>query len=85
MFTQTCSTDGGGGRQAPSGMLLEVDFKWLMAGQGCEVDPERLRHDPDYADSCIRRALDSRCEPLHACANHLREALQQAEDGLPTV
>ena len=23
-------------------LLLEVDFKWLMAGQGCWVDPQRL-------------------------------------------
>lgn len=60
------------------GLLLEVDFKWLMAGQGCWVDPTRLRADPLYAANCLRTALCSPCEALRGCARFLQTAL-----GLP--
>jgi len=56
-------------------LLLEVDFKWLMAGQGCWVDPTRLRADPLYAASCLRTALRSPCEALQGCARFLQTAL----------
>ena len=60
----------------PSGdLLLEVDFKWLMAGQGCWVDPARLRADPLYAASCLGAALRSPCEALRCCARFLQTSL----------
>ena len=30
-------------------LLEEVDFKWLMAGQGWWIDTARLHNDPAYA------------------------------------
>jgi hypothetical protein len=59
-------------------LLMEVDFKWLMAGQGQWVDPERLHHDPQYACGCLRAANNSRCEPLRSCAHYLQENLAPA-------
>ncbi len=59
-------------------LLLEVDFKWLMAGQGCWIDPARLRADPLYASSCLGAALRSPCEALRCCARFLQTSL-----GLP--
>ncbi len=56
-------------------LLLEVDFKWLMAGQGCWVDPDRLRNDPLYAAHCLGTALCSPCEALRGCARFLQTAL----------
>nr|WP_315190745.1 hypothetical protein [uncultured Albidiferax sp.] len=58
-----------------SDLLLEVDFKWLMAGQGYAVDPDRLLHDPAYADTCLQCAQRSNCIALQACALNLREVL----------
>ena len=57
-------------------LLLEVDFKWLMAGQGCWIDPERLRADPLYARNCLRTASHSPCAALRACARFLQETLE---------
>lgn len=57
-------------------LLLEVDFKWLMAGQGCWIDPDRLRADPQYAGSCLRAAINSPCEALRSCARFLQKALE---------
>lgn len=57
-------------------LLLEVDFKWLMAGQGCWIDPTRLRADPLYAARCLRTALCSPCEALRGCARFLQKALE---------
>lgn len=56
-------------------LLVEVDFKWLMAGQGCWIDPSRLRIDRAYARDCLRSALKSGCEPLRRCAKTLENAL----------
>jgi len=53
-------------------MLVEIDFKWLMAGQGCHIDPERLKHDATYAQACLQFALASDCDPLRTCALCLR-------------
>lgn len=63
--------------QQRSDMLLEVDFKWLMAGQGCNVDPIRLKNDAAYAKACLRFALFSDCDPLRNCA----ACLQAEMDG----
>lgn len=57
-------------------LLLEVDFKWLMAGQGCWVDPDRLHADPGYASDCLKAAVGSPCEALRRCARFLQESLQ---------
>jgi hypothetical protein len=42
-----------------SELLAEVDFKWLMAGQGLWIDPTRLHNDPSYATVMLSCALDS--------------------------
>ena len=56
-------------------MLTEVDFKWLMAGQGCWIDPTKLHTDPQYAQACIASALQSDCAPLRCCAAELQHEL----------
>ena len=56
-------------------MLIEVDFKWLMAGQGCWIDPARIHSDPLYARACLQSALQSGCEPLRCCAASLQAEL----------
>ena len=61
-----------------SDMLLEVDFKWLMAGQGCNVDPIRLRNDAVYAKVCFQFALYSGCDPLRICAADLQGKNEKA-------
>lgn len=50
------STDAADGRLS---LLGEVDFKWLMAGQGWWVDTTRLHCDPSYASALIDLALAS--------------------------
>ncbi|WP_395699267.1 hypothetical protein [Aquabacterium sp.] len=40
-------------------LLDWVDFKWLMATQGCRVDVERLQCDRGYAERCVALALAS--------------------------
>jgi hypothetical protein len=50
-------------------MLIEVDFKWLMAGQGYWVDTTRLRTDSDYAHTCVEQALHSHCSELQRFAH----------------
>lgn len=76
MYTDAFMLDKDVATPSPDGLLLKVDFKWLMAGQGRDVDPERLLHDPDYAHSCLAFALQSPCAPLRACARRLQEALE---------
>lgn len=60
-----------------SHLLLEVDFKWLMAGQGFAVDPDRLLRDTAYADNCLQCAQRSTCIALQKCALNLRRVLAQ--------
>lgn len=50
-------------------MLIEVDFKWLMAGQGYWVDTSRLRTDSNYAHLCVEQALHSHCSELQRFAH----------------
>lgn len=67
--------DGGCGDPAAHqrhDMLVEIDFKWLMAGLGHHVDPARLKTDPLYAKACLDFALHSNCAPLRTCAVCLR-------------
>ena len=73
MHTHMGNTHGDQG----SHLLLEVDFKWLMAGQGYTVDPERLLSDPTYANTCLQCAQRSSCIALQHCALNLREVLAQ--------
>ncbi len=53
-------------------LLAEVDFKWLMAGQGCWIDTERLRTDPAYCATLLGQALASPCAALRECAARLQ-------------
>jgi hypothetical protein len=58
--------------EAGDTLLAEVDFKWLMAGQGCWVDAVRLHQDRAYASACLATARSLPCEPLAACADLLQ-------------
>ena len=57
-------------------LLTEIDFKWLMAGQGWWVDTTRFHGDPSYAARFLRLALASQSVALRECA-----ALLQAQLG----
>lgn len=57
-------------------MLNEVDFKWLMAGQGCWVDRERFQADGAYAEDLLRQARSSSCAALRDCATTLQRQMQ---------
>ncbi len=59
-------------------MLVEIDFKWLMAGLGHHVDPARLKNDATYAHACLDFALHSNCDPLRTCAACLSAELAQS-------
>lgn len=72
MNTQTYSTPN----PMATHLLAEVDFKWLMAGQGCWVDPQRLLADPAYADQCLQDAQKSPCDALRQCAGRLQQVLR---------
>ena len=67
MNTHPCEYQPGGLE-----LLLEVDFKWLMAGQGRWVDPQRLHSDPLYARGCLQSAIESPCDALQRCARYLQ-------------
>ena len=58
-----------------SDLLVEVDFKWLMAGQGRWVDSARIRTDPLYAGLCLNDAINSPCDALRVCARLLQASL----------
>ena len=53
-------------------LLAEVDFKWLMAGQGWWIDTNRFHGDPVYAASLLRLAMASPSFALRDCAASLR-------------
>ena len=81
--------DGYPGNDGPAAhqrldMLIEVDFKWLMAGLGWLVDPERLRTDPLYANDCLRFAAQSGSNPLQTCAECLRNELGLSPGAQPS-
>lgn len=56
------------GADARALLLTEVDFKWLMAGQGWWVNAQRFHADPRYAADLLRLGLISPCATLRACA-----------------
>ncbi len=58
-------------------LLAEVDFKWLMAGQGWWVDTARFHADPDYAAQFLRSALASPCAELRECAACLQALIEK--------
>ncbi|MDP2366962.1 hypothetical protein [Rhodoferax sp.] len=53
-------------------LLTEVDFKWLMAGQGWWINTKRLHSDAAYAAGLVGLALASPCAALRECAALLR-------------
>ena len=76
MNTQALHAPGDRSNHQRSDMLIEVDFKWLMAGIGYWIDVDRLRVDPIYASASLQHALKSGCEPLRLCAADLKNELQ---------
>lgn len=59
-------------------MLEEVDFKWLMAGQGWWIDAQRLHDDRSYASQWLERARQIDLQPLQQCAQLLQKSSQMA-------
>ena len=53
-------------------LLEEVDFKWLMAGQGWWIDTTRLHNDPNYATHLFDLVDASALPALQDCALLLR-------------
>lgn len=49
-------------------LLAEVDFKWLMSGQGWRVDTTRFHDDAAYASELLNSALGSESPTLRLCA-----------------
>ena len=67
---------------ARAALLSEVDFKWLMAGQGCWIDIPRFHHDPAYALTHLEMGLQSSTQALRQCAARL-QALMPSPRGEP--
>jgi hypothetical protein len=59
-------------------LLAEVDFKWLMAGQGWWIDPSRFHSDPSYATRFLRLAMASPSFTLRDCAASLQALIGSA-------
>ncbi len=57
-------------------LLEEVDFKWLMAGQGWWIDTGRLHSDAGYASHLLQLVAQSPSTALRTCAAHLQARLQ---------
>jgi hypothetical protein len=55
-----------------------VDLKWLLAGDGCVVDLDRLQADAPYASRCVDMALASRQPMLRRLAQRLRRHMPAA-------
>lgn len=53
-------------------LLEEVDFKWLMAGQGWWIDTARLHSDPSYATHLLDLVEITQSVALKDCAALLR-------------
>lgn len=60
-----------GSADARGRLLTEVDFKWLMAGQGWWINTGRFHSDAAYAAALLRLALASGCAALRECATVL--------------
>jgi hypothetical protein len=60
-------------------LLAEVDFKWLMAGQGWRVDTTRFHGDRAYAARFLRLAMASPSLALRDCAALLMAQMGRAD------
>lgn len=56
-------------------LLEEVDFKWLMAGQGWWIDTCRLHTDATYASHLLHLVAQTQSAALHTCAKRLQVRL----------
>ena len=56
-------------------VLAEVDFKWLMAGEGWWIDSTRFHSDATYAARFLTSALYSSSNVLRECAESLQRKL----------
>ncbi|MBB1075553.1 hypothetical protein HUU62_14160 [Rhodoferax sp. 4810] len=56
-------------------LLEEVDFKWLMAGQGWWIDTGRLHTDTSYASDLLQLVAQTPSPALRTCAAHLQARL----------
>ncbi len=57
-------------------LVVIIDFKWLMAGEGVRVHVERLQGDRDYAAVCLAQGAKSHIPALRDCARRLAGLLQ---------
>ncbi|MEI8168257.1 MAG: hypothetical protein WCG50_01195 [Rhodoferax sp.] len=62
MFTEVTRAD------ACVALLAEVDFKWLMTGQGRWIDLARFHNDAAYSSELLEVALASQSFALRDCA-----------------
>lgn len=62
----------------PEALLAEVDFKWLMAGHGWQIDTARLNEDPVYAARLLDWAMNSDSPALRKCAAALQAHIGNA-------
>ena len=62
----------GGANDGRTALLAEIDFKWLMAGEGQWVDMALFQQDCAYAARYLRRAQASPCAALRECARLLQ-------------
>lgn len=56
-------------------LLEEVDFKWLMAGQGWWIDTGRLHTDTGCASHLLQLVAQTPSAELRTCAAHLQARL----------
>ena len=57
-------------------LVVIIDFKWLMAGEGVRVHVERLQCDRDYAAVCLGQGAASHIPALRDCAQRLAHLLR---------
>jgi hypothetical protein len=67
-----------GGADSRNSMLAEVDFKWLMAGEGWWIDAPRFENDPAYAAGLLRLAMESSSFALRESAAALKAQRDEA-------
>jgi hypothetical protein len=79
MPSETTSTSTGPAANAGTDerlvLLEEVDFKWLMAGQGWWIDTWRLHTDSSYASHLMQLVEQTPSAALRTCAAHLQASL----------
>ena len=60
-------------------LIAEVDFKWLMAGHGWDIDMARLGVDPVYAAKLVDWAMRSDSPALRESAAKLLAQVAPAQ------